>query len=41
MAPGHTASAGLKQKAPEKQDAEDYYYRDDDDFNQSHGRFLS
>jgi len=40
VAKAHTASAGLKQEAPEKQNAEDYYYRNDNDFDESHGRFL-
>ena len=34
-------SGGLEQKAPEEQDAQDYQDRDDDDLNETHGRFLA
>jgi hypothetical protein len=32
--------AGLKQEAPEKEDAQDQDEHDDDDFDQAHNRFL-
>jgi hypothetical protein len=36
-----SARIGLKQEAPEQQDAEDYQDGDDDDLNQTHGPFLA
>jgi hypothetical protein len=38
---GHAAwVAGLKQEAPEEEDAQEQDERDDDDLNQAHNRFL-